>query len=483
MQHAARQFLITVATTAALVSPAFADELSNLCTVPVKQGVPTKADRGRVDLMADTVRMLPGVPRPIIYSRLRHDGAWTVSQDDAFVPLGGSFPQDFFDKFALEPDTGRVIGKGGLGLYVLEPGETQFRQLLATRDSPLRDIRDVTYVPRLRAVVISAVNGLYRLRGDLIEPFPDAGKDNTGDVSRIFDLPGHNALVLQMVGGGLLVRYDNGQVIELYKFERSNYALAVHEMSDTGRLLIESSREQLEVTFPTESETLRQPRVRVLWSRDGSTSLPKQFSRATNRYVVLGRPAGPFGLLGKHGLEYLGRSGLEAVPGGDFPQRRYVPIMRDLPTRGVVLIPGEDRLYVYDGNKVIPVPHSSTGEIGDKVRIDELPSIDKVLLTTDRGVFEFTAERSVVPIALPFAATLGDFLTYAEMPASHTGLIFSTRGLFGIDRAGTVQRIPGTDGGYGLGLIPVRNVFLAATNSLYLVKDKRLSPEGCTASN
>jgi hypothetical protein len=156
-------------------------------------------------------------------------------------------------------------------------------------------------------------------------------------------------------------------------------------------------------------------------------------------------------------------------------------VLIDLPTRGLVAIPGEEGLHVYDGNTATLVPHSGPDEIGRHVRVHEVSSIGKVLLVSERGIFEFTTERRVVPITLPFSPTKGDWLYVAVMPASEVALIFSLEGLFEIDRTSRVRKVPEIEGGAGfpIGVIPVRNIFLAGARSLYLVKDRRLSPGAC----
>ena len=116
----------------ALVAPLAAAQppSSPFCVVPVRGGTPTEKDVNEAWRMVSKVITLPGVPRPVIYAYNR-GGVWTIDETRAFVPFGGEFPSNpLHDHIVRDPDTGRFVGvNNALGVFALDPGDTQFGEL------------------------------------------------------------------------------------------------------------------------------------------------------------------------------------------------------------------------------------------------------------------------------------------------------------------------------------------------------------------
>src|SRR5215475_12666334 len=66
---------------------------SPFCIVKVRNGVPTEKDHNQAWRMVSKIIMLPGVPRPIIYT-INRGGVWTIDENRAYVPFGGEFPSN-----------------------------------------------------------------------------------------------------------------------------------------------------------------------------------------------------------------------------------------------------------------------------------------------------------------------------------------------------------------------------------------------------
>ena len=231
-----------VGTSLAVAQEAFAP---GLCVVPVKNSA-------RISL-GDEWPMVP-FPKPILkggfpYERL---SLWTVSVDNALVPLGDGFPYSWLDKFAVEMTSGRVLGIAPAasgpqpGVYVFDPANGRFRMILpAPYTGPdgasFRFVNTIAHVPRLGATLIGTDNGVFRLRGETVEPWAGATGREVGDVHSIADLPVHGALMLAGSKDAML-RHDDGSVEKLFDtsdgwFSRKDQVTGAVESKQPGRIV------------------------------------------------------------------------------------------------------------------------------------------------------------------------------------------------------------------------------------------------------
>ncbi len=146
---------------------------------------------------------------------------------------------------------------------------------------------------------------------------------------------------------------------------------------------------------------------------------------------------------------------------------------------------GNAGLVVYDGESVKAIPASSADDIGRYVRVLDAPTIEKVLLTSQRGVFELTKELTVKKIPLPFDVQSNPVTDVAELPASGLVILTTQKGVFGLDAGGHIQAIRGGSQYEGsplrnaYGVIPIRNeMLLAGREKLFLVVDQGLAGDG-----
>lgn len=202
---------------------------SPFCVVPVQGGTPTGKDVNEAWRMVFKVITLPGVPRPVIYA-LNRGGVWTIDETRAFVPFGGEFPSSFLrDHIARDPDTGRSVGvNDALGVFALDPGETQFRKLHAVSPTSLRHPYSIEFIPRFRGFVINDANGLFLLdRDGALTPLPINNRAVLHNQFKSFDLPAFNALVINAQDSQAVVRFDDGEVVRVATFDRYDYVRGV----------------------------------------------------------------------------------------------------------------------------------------------------------------------------------------------------------------------------------------------------------------
>jgi hypothetical protein len=117
-------------------------------------------------------------------------------------------------------------------------------------------------------------------------------------------------------------------------------------------------------------------------------------------------------------------------------------------------------------------------------------SIGKTLLYSRRGLFELSAARGIVPVALPFDPKTETINAVAELPASHLVVIITTAGVYALDGAGAITRVPGGQRvghslGQSKGIIPVHNeMLLLGARALFLIADWTLfGDDACAAAD
>jgi hypothetical protein len=276
---------------------------SPFCVVPVRNGTPTEKDHNQAWRMVSRIITLPGVPRPIIYA-LNRGGVWTIDEHRAFVPFVGEFPSNLLhDKIARDPETGRFVGINafGGGVFVLDPGQTQFARL---SEIPLRPY-SVEFIPRFNAFVITDTTTLHLLdRTGALKPLPIVGHPALSNTFRVFDLPAFGALLIEgsLRGPALAIRYDDGQSDLVMTLAPHDFVQSV-AVEDDGSLFVRTHRDTRKLRLSRapskpivqgKSFVVQEDRMRVGTARIDARSIDKIVVRddSTKGLTEL-RPDGP----------------------------------------------------------------------------------------------------------------------------------------------------------------------------------------------
>jgi hypothetical protein len=222
---------------------------TRLCVVPVTNGAPTEADVFQARRMAGhDVLMLPGNPQPVIKPTNRR-GYWTIDEHNRFVPLSGEYAAAGGNtRFARDPKTGRIAAAWVDGLFVLEPGATDFRQI-ATFDGQISHrVLDVRFNPRLDAFVLFGERGITILdRNDRVAPLPSPAVFRTADGA--FDLLVHAAR-LSSRDDAVVLRFDDGETAHLLTLDPGETIEDVRAETDGRTLKLRTSSRELAVPVP-----------------------------------------------------------------------------------------------------------------------------------------------------------------------------------------------------------------------------------------
>lgn len=480
----------------------------NLCVLPIKNSTVEAAralakpgdrfiDNYPASMtLARTVIMLPGISKPILYPWFEGRHAWTVSQNNSFEVLEGPFPSSTLDdRFAIETETGRVVGTREHGVYAFDEGIGQFKLIVPAYQRQRGDevvdptafyhIYTIVHIARLGLTLIGTENGVFQLIGESVRPLAGAGKHEVGPVTTIIDLPVHRAVMLaggsgDMAGGGpgAMLRHDDGSVERLASISKGpvgsgDYIIKASESRQPGRIIVRSAKTLIEVEMQPSRAGFSPVGTSTLMSSAGNLYL-NELGTKSGEYLILGRKVGWFG---QRGFERLEADGLHTVPGEAVdPSGNENHRIQELTAPGLVLIEGHGHRYSYDGNRVALLPAADPDRLGQFVIPADLPSVGKVLFETERGLFKLAAAGQIEQLRLPFDYGNDGFakVTVSEFPAAHVGLIATKDNLYALSPSGVVQPIRGGNSDEYIkpfaGEIPGRRVMLVqGKNSLHLI--------------
>jgi hypothetical protein len=328
-------------------SPAAAQNLSSpFCVVAVRDGTPTEKDVNEAWRMVSKVITLPGVPRPIIYAYNR-GGVWTIDENPAFVRFGGEFPSNpLHDKIAHDPDSGRFVGiNNTLGIFALDPGQSQFKKLHGLGNGLLQHPYSVEFVPRFKGFVVSDASGLYFLdRAGSLSPLSIGDRTTLRVPFHVFDLPSFNALVINAQNSSAVIRYDDGEVVRVATFDRRDYVLRVTVQADGSVSLHGNKKSKVVRLRRTPVGPIVQGRSYVIEETRPRKSLTRLDAPSIGKTVVMDS---------KSGLTELGLSGQIPISLPFDPADEPITSIVELPEYRAVFIQTSASGYALGDNGTI----------------------------------------------------------------------------------------------------------------------------------
>ena len=451
-------------------APALGETGPRVCIVPVENGTPTPADLGAGYRMASRFIAFPGTSRPIIYPHNR-GGVWTIDESRAFVPYGGAFPVrwgSLWTKYAFEPSSKRIVAVHMRNVFVAS-SDGAFREAGGVDPEEKVAFHSAIHIPRLDRTFLATSHGLRVVEDETVKPVAGAERSIVGGTHRIFDLPSSPGMVLAGGSHRIFLRGDDGAVAEAHVLARARMRSWIHadsvvsvdEFPTPDTLLLRSSHETVLIEIERTATTVR-PRaahsLQTFSCARGGDGSREVLSTALNAFLIYGRtPDGACPMSADRRvvrrLERLQDRSFVPVPGGEVQMSGGQP-MYDLPTLGIVLLKttrdvdrgfGNGGLLAYDGDRVTPIPDSRRENVGDFVWVYDVRSVGKVLLVSDTGLFELTADRTIRKISTPPAFSFQPIPVVAEMPASGLAILVGSGGVLSLelecrDKAGARKR-------------------------------------------
>jgi hypothetical protein len=467
-----------------------AAEAARLCIVPVPFRDPDNPYFPRFATHFLMTRTFPGSPWPVIQqSNAPGPASWTLNERGQ-LQRADDFPHSLED-FVVEP-SGRVIGFWWAReqLYIQDAATGRFAGLAEADEKTIGRVATAAWISSRRATLVGTSKGIFTLAGDgpspTLKPLTLTGASGIEKIGRIFDLPLSNAAAVATYDGRVFVLASDDRLHEVPGIQVSvnSWLMRINEVGGPNRLLIERSDQTW--TAPLRGkDTEAIPGAARKISRvvpDGSSL---NYYPAVGQYPVYGTPDRWFSY--GPALQRLDDD-LTAVK--DSSGLYDHPFLRDISSRGIVVVQTFSRLYTYDGKgRMKPIPGSTEAEIGQYPWVHDLAGQNKVVVVTINGLYELAPEGRLVRLPLPPELAGAKFHELAEMPASHLAVVFTDRGIFGFDAAGTFSRVTGDRGidfgGIGPELvmhIPVRETLFVSTHhsgQFIILDENKAGPGAC----
>src|SRR5271166_5454447 len=353
------------------------------------------------------------------------------------VPSAGLFPHTFFDRapWVLEPWSSRVVAATTFGgVSFLRPGAAGFEGFDNARSGPFLG---VYVLPRRRLTVVTSSKGGPLIAGEReLKPWLSPEEMSAHHVHGIYsvqDAPSLNAAIVLDLDGNVHVLTDNDQWFQVGTLGRDDHGIVFDAPGSKGALYAATS--SVLFIHKVDDGPGLHFRADVLRSTP-AFGAGRVFPVAKQFGQVLTFAGG--GLFDFHKRwRRLTPSGFEDIAGGDIglPDPVTLPygLIDDLSTIDRTLIEGRDGFFLYDGEKITPVIGAGRRIIGKLPWVYDLPSIGRVVVATQNGMFELTKAGALVALSTPFPADGLPEPKIADWPESGVALVSTRAGLFTLD--------------------------------------------------
>lgn len=501
-------------------------DAADFCIVPVENGTPTEADHGDVHRLVSDVEVIPGLSSVYI-APLNRGGRWTIDESGAYVPFEGVFPTRKFlaHKNWVQRADGTVIGANRTDIFVLDPRGRAFRHLLVAGDAGLKSFGKLTYDAHTDTVLIDTYGAdgqhLHALDGDRLVLPPVSLEAVHRGVAPIHP-PQYigmiDAYLITTERGYVYLRSADGTWRFVHEQWNSGYQarmLRVLELPKHRLIVVQAAQELfvIDVADPANPDMMlailnrgNLPERAVYWSTETNSPLIYNDDlyfgrvRAVGSHwqwyfralfnIIFGRmTASEPTEAGGSWLLKLTRDGMVPVPGDVIRPREwgyrstfYETFLTDLPGRGAVLVFAVDGLALFDGDRVELIPESGPDHIGSRPRAVLLPTLDRVLITSELGMFELTRERHLRPLGTPFEQRtelrpgIDRSPSIFDAPELGGAVFLSADGVFLLNADEEFLRISGGEAvGFGAGVevvatLPSGDLLIKGDEALFLLK-------------
>lgn len=426
------------------------------CIVPVTYGARGDGPAGESWRLTDSRFDIPGLPAPVFTPAASFAGPWTIDSDRREIPYKGLFPRSYLDigDWGREPWSGRVVAVHGGHVFVLNPAADHFEEIEGAAGKGGKYFGSIAVLPRRRMTIAVDNNGVpFVVAANTLQPWlsPDElAAHGVHGIRRLYDSPFLSAVIIR---------------------DKEN---TLHALTDDDKWYrvgsVDSSISDDFVDAPKSGAALLVDLHSVVVIRKNGAGAAVSFASNTidgqDFYVskLFGQLVGFRTPLFRRGRwQHLTPEGFNDIPGGDFAPGTPAAYVRDQPTLGLTLFQGSTGLYLYDGATMEPVK----GEARESLVYD-LPSIGRVLVVTQSGIFEVTRDGTLVSRPMPFPAT-GVFPEpqLADWPQAGVALVATRAGVFSLDRDLNARPVLGGDQ-IDLGGLDFAHGTMASTGDLIL---------------
>jgi hypothetical protein len=225
------------------------------------------------------------------------------------------------------------------------------------------------------------------------------------------------------------LRHDGGSVERLIDtsadwFTRADEITGAFESKQPGRIVIQGVSSLHEIEMHPGQAGFSPFRTSTLFSYSSSTPWFPTLLTGSGEYLLFNRPS----WFSHQGLERLEQDGRHEVSGDPVPplpgESWQRPWMSESAALKVGADPSQQQLVFLRPQSVPVYCRIITWDVDSLAIPTDMPSIGKTAIKTSHGLFEFTMDRRLIPLPVPFSS---DMMSLSDFSAAHTALI-ATKG-------------------------------------------------------
>jgi hypothetical protein len=350
----------------------------------------------------------------------------------------------------VEPWSSRIVGHDGFKVFIMTPGTGHFEPI---GDEELRSAAgyhtytDMAILPRRRQTVVVSDTGLpFLVEGKSLKPWmskEEMASHGFQGIYKLGDARTLSATIIIDLDRHVHVLTDAGEWYEIAILDKEGEFAIQDEPGAGATLLLGKTdmavrKNSLGDGAPFSAEKLTEGKF-----EDGELLFSKLFSRP----VTYAR-RDPSDLQPPR-WRHLTPRGMEDIPGGDIALvKQMFGNIQDLSAIGQTLIVGRDGLFLYQGDKIVPVRGSGRERVGElqNVRAYDLPSIGRAIIRIGARHFELTRNGTFAELSTKFPGEENVAQPFFEdWPDAGVALVATSVGLFALDRNLNAVSISGSD--------------------------------------
>jgi hypothetical protein len=499
--------------------PARAEPVAN--TPPHFCVLPVDLNHQKVDLEWPVV--FPSAPSPIFVQFPSPSPSYWIDQNRRLIQLSDVFPgyalDDVFNHWVEEPWSSRIVTVNGShpAVTVISPGDQNFRTIYETPfvvGNEYQWLSGPMIISRSHQTIVLKPGGHpYVVGSNGISPWLSENEllqKGIRGITNLYYAQPLSATVIIDVDGNIHLMTDDGIWENLGSFDPNYFTIMggnrIAEFYDLPALetvivaFIQAGQSSPHTIIAVHKNLLNlQNRfsVQVLepsgWFQKNTIFA---FSRTFSNLLRLGGGSyfSPYSYIPHWQIFTL--DGYKDIPGGRtntvVPQADWTGFsqssLKPLTSIHRDLIEGDNKFFLYDGASIFPIGNSTPDKLGTYPIVYDLPSIGRVLVTSNAGIFELHSDGQLTRLKMPFGTSSPYGVTLADWKEAGIALAETSDGLYEIDKNLKASLVPGGQDfkntwliRMDLGdLLPAKEKVVANLSSLYVVVDTALSgPNAC----
>ena len=433
---------------------------------------PTAANVGEVWRRTNFWHHIPGLPY-LVFTPSTSTGPWIVDEDRRYSRYNSPYPRDYLDDrhWVREPWSGRVVAlnwNGAGNVNVLKQGDREFTPFPLPDELRTKGFYGPYVLPNFEETLVTHAGDGYVVGQNALLPWvwnPVLKENGIKQPSFHFSKELGATVILNSKGSrasttDAFVLSNDGKLYALGRLETERAYVDLLDLKGENSAVLLTASVVVRIDASTETDGAKRYSKRILHMQAdygaGSHFVVSKLHNAVLHQQALQYPIAQYSL-GQVFFEYLfnlesddhakqmeykqwylvNRGGLSAIPGGKLrpadKYKRAFDSFLEFPELGISFIEAADGLHWFDGKVITLIPNSSPDVIGKYKTFVGPKSIGRLILRSEKGLFEFT-KTGPKPLFIDLLANPeSHFVEVKEWPETNVVLLITKSGLFALD--------------------------------------------------